>query len=65
MNEIKKPETPREALELALWLAATAPSIKKMHAAHELAEGFAANLSEFEVRLAMRAVEKKLNEAWV
>lgn len=58
--ELKKPQTPREALELALFLAVTAPSENRMRAAQQLAEGFASSLTEFEVHLAMRSVETVL-----
>ena len=58
--ELKKPQTPREALELALFLAVTAPSEDRMREAQQLAEGFASSLTEFEVRLAMRSVEPVL-----
>lgn len=54
------PKTPCEALELALFLAVTAPSEAGMREAQQLAEGFASSLTEFEVRRAMRAVETML-----
>lgn len=58
--EMEKPQTPREALELALFLAVTAPSEAGMREAQQLAEGFASSLTEFEVRRAMRSVETML-----
>ena len=58
--ELKTPQTPREALELALFLAVTAPSDDRMREAQQLAEGFASSLTEFEVRRAMRSVETVL-----
>lgn len=54
------PKTPREALELALFLAVTAPSEAGMREAKQLAEGFASSLTELEVRRAMRSVETML-----
>ena len=55
MNAATQPQSRREALALALWLALTAPSPEEKALAVELAEELSAGLSASDVRAAKRA----------
>ncbi len=53
MTKLKPPETPQEALELALILAATAPDDDKMLQAAKVAFDIARSMPEHEVQAVM------------
>ena len=61
MNEIKKPETPREALELALTLAITAPSDEKMIAAGKIAIKLANTMAHEDVMAVLEIIDGRLD----
>jgi hypothetical protein len=61
MNEIKKPETPREALELAYTLFITAPSHEKMIAAGKIMLDIARTMPQADVLEVMDMVEGRLD----
>jgi len=58
-NEIKPPQTPQEALELALTLAATAPDGEKMMQAARIAFDIARSMSLEEFAEAMDTIEAR------
>jgi len=58
-NEIKPPQTPQEALELALTLAAIAPSKEKMLEAARIAFDIARSMSLEEFAEAMDIIEAR------
>lgn len=62
MRKHNIPETPREALELALYLAATAPDDALMIEAAGVSLQLCKLLSEDEVAEAMAAVEQRLHD---
>jgi hypothetical protein len=55
MSAAAVPQSPQEALALALWLALTAPSPEREALAVELAEQLSAGLTAGDVRAAKRA----------
>lgn len=59
---MKKPKTPVEALTLALVLSVIAPTDEKAAMVLAMAEKLAATLSEIEIKQALRAAEKQLEQ---
>ena len=61
MNEIKKPETPREALELALMLTINAPSHEKMIAVGKIALKLANTMAHEDVMAVLEIIDGRLD----
>jgi hypothetical protein len=60
MNKLKPPETPREALKLALWLTISAPSHEKMIEAGKVAMQLIRTLPHEVVEEVMTEIEDSI-----
>ena len=58
---MRQPQTPREALTLALFLAITAPTEEQSERARELADELSRSMHVDDIRGAMIAAKKRAN----